>query len=113
VYFPPTIKTRYSMMNPRHWRKQLGRPSICMSRAKEGQTFIDLGRIKGRTIRIRERRGLNHLLIGEVHSNQNRESSVSIRFLGQMGKGLDNLLSVGDVEEITFIGFVLGKVKVQ
>jgi len=60
------------MMNLRPWRKQLERPSVCMSRGKEGQTFINLGKIKGRTIRIRERRGLNHFLLGEVHSNENR-----------------------------------------
>ena len=76
-------RTGYSMMNPSPWRKQLERLSVCMSKEKEMPTSIDLRRIKGRTIKIRERRGLNHLLFREIHFNKDKESPVTVRFPSQ------------------------------
>ena len=84
-----------------------------MRKVKEIQTSEDLGKIRSRTIRIKGRKGLNHLLFGEVHCSKDKESPMSIRSLSHMGKGKDNLLNVGDVEEITSKGFSLNKVKAQ
>ena len=101
------------MMNPSHWRKKFERPSICMSRTKEGHTFESLGRIRSRIIRIRERRGLNLLLFETTLRSINQESPVSIRLLSQMGEREDNLSNAGVVGEITFNGFSLSKIKTQ
>jgi len=110
---PPFTRTGYSLMNLSLWRKQSEKPSICMNKVKGRRNSVDLAKTRSRTIRIRERRGLTHLLFGEVHCSKDRESPVSIRFLNQMGKGKDSLLNVGDVEEITSKGFALSKVKAQ
>ena len=74
---------------------------MCMRIVKERQTFISLGKTRSRTIRTRERRGLNHVLFEEVHRNKNQESPVSIRLPSQIGEREDNISNVGDVEEIT------------
>ena len=109
--FHPFIETRYNIINLSLWRKLSENPSICMSRVKERQSSERLGRTRSRTIRVRERRGLNHPPFEEVHFSKDKEPPVSIRFLILMGKGEDNLLNVGDVEEITSKGFVLSKAK--
>jgi len=62
---------------------------------------------------MRERRGSNHLLFGEVYFSQDKESPMSIRFSIWLGKEIDSMLNVGDVREITFRGFFLSKVRVQ
>ena len=82
-----------------------------MSKIKGKQTSVDLGKTRSRTIRVKERRGLNHPPFGEFHFNKDKEPPVSIRFLILMGKARGNPLNVGDVEEITSKGFSLGKVK--
>ena len=82
-----------------------------MSNVKERQSSERLGKTRSRTVRVRERRGLNHPPFGEVHFRKDKEPPVSIRFFILIRKGRGNLLNVGDVEEITSKGFALSKAK--
>ena len=54
-----------------------------MRKVKERQTSEDLGKIRSRIIKIREIRGLNHLLFGEIHFSKDKESPVTVRFPSQ------------------------------
>ena len=54
-----------------------------MSKVKEIHTSEDLGKIRSRIIRIKERRGLNHLLFGEIHFSKVKESPVTVWFLSR------------------------------
>ena len=82
-----------------------------MSIVKGELTFEGIGKIRSRITRIRERRGLNHPPFGEIHFSKDKESQMTSWCPSRMGKGEDNLLNVGDVEEITSKGFALNKAK--
>ena len=71
---PFSYKDQIQYDEPRNLEEAIRKAKHLYEQSKGRTDFVNHGRIRSKTFRSRGRRGLNHLLFGETHFSQGKES---------------------------------------